>query len=385
MLKIKQLYIRGINGVDELYLSFNSGFNFISGANGVGKTTILDCIASSFNRHSKNVRTNVKHNYGFWNITVEKGNYSHFEEFIVDKFVENTNKKRFDNTIRSKEIINFSINRTSHNKIYYGNQFDYIQSWFYKNYYAESRLTEKQYYNLKIAQKCFTMLDPNIYFSKVVVRKENDSTKNNRFRSVPTFADIYVESTHGEIPLEYLSSGYRSCLTILLGVIKQTEVTSSINDIHSYEGVILIDELDLHLHPEWQAKLIDILRWLVPNAQIIATTHSPHIIQVANPNEIIPLGYTNKGQVSIRNVASNEYGFQGWSVEEILIDVMGLRDTHTEVYHETLNAFDKSLSSFDSRNAKILYNQIDKMLHPENHLRKVLKIQMASLERINND
>lgn len=385
MLKINQIYIRGINGVEEIELSLNSGFNFISGANGVGKTTILDCIASSFNRHSKNVRSNVKYDYGFWNIVVSSDNTTHFEEFMIGKFEDYTNKKRFTNSIKSKEIVNFSINRTSYNKIYYGNQFDYIQSWFYKNYYAESRLTEKKYYNLKIAQKCFAMLDPNIYFSKVVVKKTNETTNKNRLRPYPTFADIYVESPHGEIPLEYLSSGYRSCLSILLGIIKQTEVTSAYNDVHSYDGVILIDELDLHLHPEWQARLIDILKWLVPNAQIIATTHSPHIIQVAEPNEIIPLSNLDNGQVIVRDVASNEYGFQGWSVEEILTDVMGLKNTHSEIYQEILNAFDNALSNFDSKSAIRLYNQMDKMLHPENHLRKVMKIQMASLERIIHD
>ncbi|MGJ7922192.1 AAA family ATPase [Neobacillus sp. LXY-4] len=379
MLKIKHLSIEGVNGISKLSLNFHQGFNFICGGNGIGKTTILDCIASSFNRNTRTVRRNVQFDQGNWSIFGENKNGEFYENFYVNDN-DLTNKSRYKNTIRSKEIINFSINRTSYNNIFYGNQLEMIQQWFLKNYYEEKRLSEKKYYNLMVAQKCFTMLDPKIYFSTVKERKR--IYENNIER---TFADIYLETPSGKIPLNYLSSGYRSCLSMLLGIIKKTEVTGAYNDVHSFDGVILIDELDLHLHPEWQGKLISILKWLVPNAQIIAATHSPHIIQVAQPDEVIPLGFMENGIKINKGILYKEYGFQGWTIEEVLRDVMGLENTHSKFFTNALSEFDESLSKLDVEKTMSLYNKIDKMLHPQNHLRKILKIQMASLGEITND
>ncbi len=54
-------------------------------------------------------------------------------------------------------------------------------------------------------------------------------------------------------------------------------------------GIVLIDELDLHLHPRWQRRVVDNLRETFPNLQFIVTTHSPFIIQALRPGELIDL------------------------------------------------------------------------------------------------
>lgn len=390
MLRIKDVTIFDVNGISELYLNFNEGFNFICGENGIGKTTILDCIASSFNRQTRNVRKNVRSDEGSWQISGnnvdENEELYFFESFKINEQELKKNWK-YKNRIRSKEIINFSINRTSQSNIYYGNQFETIQSWMLSNYYEEKNLSTKKYNNLDVAQQCFTMLDPKIRFSKVEERKENDLQQYYSNHVKSKFADIYVETPSGEIPFNFLSSGYRSCLLILLGIIKQTEVTNAYNDVHLFNGVILIDELDLHLHPEWQAKLIEILKWLVPNAQIIAATHSPYIIQVAKQEEVIALAYSshNNSEIVNQKVVGNKYGFQGWSIDEVLRDIMGMEDNYSKKFTKILEEFDESLSNFDIQKAHALYKTIDKMLHPNNHLRKILKIQMSSLVEVSYD
>lgn len=67
-------------------------------------------------------------------------------------------------------------------------------------------------------------------------------------------------------------------------------------------GIVLIDELDLHLHPRWQRRIVDDLKRTFPEIQFITTTHSPFIIQALEPGELRVLGdeepkieYTNKG------------------------------------------------------------------------------------------
>ena len=50
---------------------------------------------------------------------------------------------------------------------------------------------------------------------------------------------------------------------------------------------------------------------------ILSIYHSPHIIQVANPNEIIPLTFDDKNDVKLNRLINQRYGCQGWTVEEI--------------------------------------------------------------------
>jgi predicted ATP-binding protein involved in virulence len=54
-------------------------------------------------------------------------------------------------------------------------------------------------------------------------------------------------------------------------------------------GIVLIDEIDLHLHPRWQRHVMDDLRRLFPEVQFIATTHSPFIVQTAREGELLSL------------------------------------------------------------------------------------------------
>jgi predicted ATP-binding protein involved in virulence len=55
------------------------------------------------------------------------------------------------------------------------------------------------------------------------------------------------------------------------------------------EGVVLIDELELHLHPKWQREVVEKLRRTFPKIQFICTTHSPFIIQSLRAGELITL------------------------------------------------------------------------------------------------
>ncbi|MEZ5301580.1 MAG: AAA family ATPase [Verrucomicrobiales bacterium] len=83
-------------------------------------------------------------------------------------------------------------------------------------------------------------------------------------------------------------------------------------------GVVLIDELDLHLHPKWQRRVCDDLRRTFPKVQFIAASHSPFIIQSLQPNELISL---DDGEVAI------EYANRG--VEEIARFIQGVKMPHT--------------------------------------------------------
>lgn len=233
-------------------------------------------------------------------------------------------------------------------------------------------LTTAQIHNLQAAKSIFNKTDPGISFSRVkggtndILLKQHDGT---------------------EIYFEYLSSGYKAVIFILLGLIKEIEHRFS-NDnleIEDFDGVVLIDELDLHLHPQWQTSILSVLNEIFPKAQFITTTHSAHIIQASDPNQIISLARNNHGLVYQRDLESSNYGFKGWTVEEILTDVMGLQETRSLLFVEAMEQFELALDKENFNSAQNAYNELNEMLHPENTLRKLLKIQLASLGSVIND
>lgn len=186
--------------------------------------------------------------------------------------------------------------------------------------------------------------------------------------------EIFLDTPTGEIYFEYLSSGFKSTIFILLGLIKEIDYRFENNRIaaEDYEGIILIDEIELHLHPEWQGRICIILKIIFPKAQFFITTHSPHVVQTAAYGEVIALDRNSNGIVSQRPLPASEYGYQGWTVEEIL----GMPDLRTRKYNEIKKIFDDALDRRDKLGAQSAYQELDKMLHPQYPLKPVFKMQL---------
>lgn len=94
------------------------------------------------------------------------------------------------------------------------------------------------------------------------------------------------------LPFNSLSDGTRNFFAILADLAyKCTSLNPHLkeNALKETEGIVLIDELDLHLHPEWQRLIIHALRDTFPQIQFIATTHSPFLIQETGQNQLIIL------------------------------------------------------------------------------------------------
>ena len=82
---------------------------------------------------------------------------------------------------------------------------------------------------------------------------------------------------------------------------------------HETSGVVLIDELDLHLHPRWQRHVVGDLRRAFPRLQFIVTTHSPFIVQSMKPEEVLSLD-----DPAVR------MDYQASSIEDISEEAMGV-------------------------------------------------------------
>jgi hypothetical protein len=108
---------------------------------------------------------------------------------------------------------------------------------------------------------------------------------------------LWVTNDTGEFPLREMSDGYRAVTALVVDIVRQMASAyphmklNWLNGIPSlpYPGVILIDEIDAHLHVRWQKVIGEWLKSHFPQIQFIVTTHSPYICQSADPGGLILL------------------------------------------------------------------------------------------------
>jgi predicted ATP-binding protein involved in virulence len=103
---------------------------------------------------------------------------------------------------------------------------------------------------------------------------------------------LMIEKNHIPFDVRQLSDGERGILALVFDLARRIsqddrEQKTKFDDL--YEPIILIDELDLHLHPKWQREIAGKLTKTFPNCQFIATTHSPQIVGEVSPGNIIIL------------------------------------------------------------------------------------------------
>lgn len=143
---------------------------------------------------------------------------------------------------------------------------------------------------------------------------------------------VHIRTFSGLVPISDLSLGYQTTLawTTDLAWRLLQHYPDSDNPI-AEPAIVLIDEIDLHLHPLWQLRILDDLTELFPRTQFIATAHSPLMVQVAAGANIVLL---RKRETDVEIV--NEPGVvRSWRVDQILtselFDVPRARDKQTEL------------------------------------------------------
>jgi len=387
-MKVKSIEINGIGGIENIHIDFNEHMNFICGPNGIGKTTLLECVAHSFSASSSNIlKRNVSATSGSFKSVIDIDGINSNSNVVIAEFSPDKQSNISGLHQHASKLLSLKVSRTfqyqplnavskdidkdsssSFQEAKSGININEVKNWFVNRHLYSAHkgaLTEQQMKNLELAKDSFSLLNKYFSFSKVLASSN----------------EIMVNTPNGEIYYEYLSSGFKSCLSIIFGIIKDIEFRFKNPCINAFDfdGIILIDELELHLHPEWQAKIAKILVQVFPQAQFITATHSPHILQGAKPEEIIALA-TENGKVYRRELDGRKYGYQGWTVEEILVDVMGMVDTRTEQYYQKLNDFEEAISNDDSLSAETAYTELDSLLHPNNHMRKLLRLELACVK-----
>ncbi len=189
---------------------------------------------------------------------------------------------------------------------------------------------------------------------------------------------VEFQTDYGWVRVDGLGYGYQTMIAWVVDLAKRLfDRYPDSNNPLAEPAIVLIDEIDLHLHPEWQRKIIQFLTAQFPNTQFIVTSHSPLIVQSADNINLVLL--EKKGeQVTMTQPDITTY--KGWTIEEILSELMGLgEETLSDSYLALIKQFDDALDEEDYTKAKGAYDELDKILHPESHQRKLLRIQMSSL------
>src|ERR1017187_5562386 len=124
---------------------------------------------------------------------------------------------------------------------------------------------------------------------------------------------LLVDKAGASLDLSQLSDGERSFLAMISDLSRRLTLANPLlNNPLNGAGVVLIDEIELHLHPKWQREVREKLRRTFPNIQFIATSHSPFVLQSLQPGELI-------------NLDPDEFGeYAGKSIEDIAENVMGV-------------------------------------------------------------
>jgi len=121
------------------------------------------------------------------------------------------------------------------------------------------------------------------------------------------------------LPFDLLSDGLRNTIGMVADIAHRMAMLNPFVEegvVKETPGVILIDEIDLHLHPKWQRTIVNDLKRTFPKVQFIVTTHSPFIIQSLEPGELRRLHHEDDEET----VLSEE--FVGRSIEDITEVVM---------------------------------------------------------------
>ncbi|MDZ7857058.1 AAA family ATPase [Sphaerotilus sp.] len=158
------------------------------------------------------------------------------------------------------------------------------------------------------------------------------------------------DSDSNELSWSDMSDGYRAALALLTDILRHMinaygtdDLTGRDADRHLFikpGGVVLIDEIDAHLHPEWQREIGFWLKRHFPNIQFIVTSHSPLICQAADPNGLFVLPEPGSDEPA-RVLTPEEYQEVISSRPDTILRsaAFGLQNTRSPVAVEARSAF----------------------------------------------
>jgi predicted ATP-binding protein involved in virulence len=366
---IKSVTLHNYRGFDDVTLHLNPNFNVIIGKNGAGKTTALDAIATMLGTwfqgskipvHGGNIkpqdcRFEFREIGGEVFREVEDEVYLEAKCLVSDQTIE-WRRDFGDRGRKARDFIKHGSDMRAAVKK------DHRTSLPVLLYYGSGRLwnthrnieTSGPKSIIEAYKFCLDPLSDQKTFERWFKRMTQSSIqKRSEFPSLDVversiiacipgakrfYFDIELDETvveleeEGLVPFNSLSDGFRNMVAMIADIAHRA---FRLNPHFEYDaarlskGVVLIDEVDLHLHPKWQRRVVKDLQKAFPNLQFIVTTHSPFILQSAQNDEVIDVSRDrDRKYIDDLNTdligPSPEDSVENKSIEDIAESVMGI-------------------------------------------------------------
>lgn len=336
-MKINTLELTNVRGFIHAKLEFQPGFNLIVGINGVGKTTVLETLRmvlshiltelsmpiitreslkkSDININSPQLQVDA-------NFTFDENDYSFtYSQSAKDFVTVNTEQKKRtrdstanvreegitlkDNIVfkpaplKTSERPQFGLFFSTRRSLIVNQTSKAVNSKLpYAAAYVEA-LSENRAFNIKMFAEWFKVRKE---LAKATPKHDSiiKLIEKAIYTFLPDFSDLdivedeitkeltfCITKANKVLNFTQLSDGERGMLALVFDISRRLVIANAdIANPLEGEAVILIDELDLHLHPKWQRTIVIDLERTFPNCQFIATTHSPQIISSVLPQNI---------------------------------------------------------------------------------------------------
>jgi predicted ATP-binding protein involved in virulence len=413
---IHKILLKNFRGFDEREFEFKEKFSVISGENGSGKTTILEglCVAiggwlygfdgilsidkRNISKADRRVIVSTVNSALLPQIPVEVKCWAEIanQEVTWERRITSRNGRTTHGNLNTIRLIANSYNE----KIYTNEDTDLILP--IVAYYSAARLWNEPIIRERKVSKekvrlsgynksmCFSnsIKDAMSKIDRIahLAYRENDlislhfmnsiikaieiiiynSMPNAKVKYDIKIAEFCVTIENGTIiPYSKLSDGYRCMISLIVDICRRMiTLNPQLGEeaISKTSGVVLIDEIDLHLHPKWQKSVVSDLKKIFPEVQFIATTHSPFIIQSLQEDELVLLS---------DNIDSPDY--VGESIEDIAENVMGVENP---VYSKEKEEMYKYAQEF--------YKALDTVTNPKELTRIEEKLKLLTAKYSND-
>lgn len=377
---LKQVTIGNFKGIESETLNFDNTFNLIIGDNGIGKTSILEAISvglggfvagiegvNTVNFSKDDIRMKSEPmGDGSYNIKYETPTTVVCRVECGDRCYDWSRSKNSikssRTTITPRDITHYAaelLNDTN-SILPVINYQSAGRMWIQKREKWENPF--KGHYSRGVGyMDCLASESNTKMFTNWCKRMEQISWQQDKLigeyeavkKAVATFmnelmqqegkATIFYDKRSEElmyqdsseiIPLRLMSSGYRSLVGMVADIAYRMAILNPnlLYDVTEMtDGIILIDEIDLHLHPKWQWRIVDALRKTFPKVQFIATTHSPIIIASVENINVIKLHDSSSTIDEINWEPRYEKSAKGWKIDHVLNNYMETYSRDKEV------------------------------------------------------
>ncbi len=366
-MKVRNITIKNFKGIEEKKYHFDPNFTVLIGDNGSGKSSILDALSiamgtilmrtqASFGISGRKTRPLLKHEIR--KVMVSPDNIEYTDVELAGQFIYEGRSMDWSRTqLKSSKSLSYgSAKELISLGMLFSDQIESNSNLPLMVYHSTARLAGEIYGQTSYEKTgsrfdgYYACLDPRSIKQKFMSWFKTFEDSALKFNKDKTLYNAYVEtlklvvtewddvkfhwglddmvgrtSDGNWLPLSNLSDGYRSVIRLVSDIayraIKLNPHLGE-NVVKETEGIVLIDEIDMHLHPSWQQRIVSNLKDAFPKLQFIVTTHSPFIVQSLKANEIINLD----GNLTDQHPNS-------MSIEENAI-FMGVESKNSKIFNE---------------------------------------------------